>query len=161
MSTETTPDPNAQPEPKPAAGAPAPKDPDGYAAAFKAMQSDLANLQGELKARDKKIAELTTERDGFKGQVEQFGRARQEAKIVGRLRDEFPGASDLVLGGMLVKLHEGGEVDRFAPDDKLDEVVKIAVEKMKPALVRPPAQGGGPGGAPPVNTGRKPNKSLI
>lgn len=160
MSTENTPDPNAQTE-KPAAGNPEPKGPDGYAAAFKALQADNASLQAELKAREKKLTELASERDGFKAQVEQFGRSQREAKLVARLRDELPGTNDLMLRGMLATLHEGGEVDRFAPDDKLEETVKTAVEKIKPALMRPPAQGGGPGGGPPANNGRKQAKSLI
>lgn len=131
-------------------------DGDGYSAAFKAMQADVSRLQGEVQSRDRKIAEMQRElekvgkeRGDLAGQIERFSKMQQEAKLVGRVREQVPGASDLAIRGMLAALHEEGALDRYAPDDKLEETAKLAVEKIKPAIGRPPAQGGGPGGAPP------------
>jgi len=163
-----TPDQNAEPEKKtPPAnaggsgdGGRAPRDPDGYSAAFKAMQADVARLSDEVKARDKRIADLerehskaVKERDGYSQQIEQDKLAREKAqraaRVEAKVREQVgPGATELMVKGMLAALHEEGALDRFAPDDKLEETVKVAVEKIKPAIVRPPAQGGGPGGAP-------------
>lgn len=171
MSTENTPDSNAQPD-SPAAGNAEPKGPDGYAAAFRSMQADLAAVQSEVKMRDRKISELVAERDKkvreleverdtFKNQVEQYGRQQREGAIVEGIRVKLPHLSAFEIRGSLAALHEEGVIDRYS--EKPDEAAAAAIEAMKtkaPAMLRPPAQGGGPGGAP-QQAARPKSKTLI
>lgn len=157
MSAET-PTPEQQPKPE----TPAPKEHDAaYAAALKSISGERDALAEQVKARDAQIAALTGERDGFKAQVEGFARKAREGAIVERLRSGIPHVSDFELRAVLGGLHDEGAVDKFS--DKPDEVAAAALELIKsraPALMRQPAQGGGPGGAPAVPHSRK-SKSLI
>lgn len=141
--------------------APKPKDPDGYAAAFRTMQADTTRLEGEVKARDSKLAEQEKELIKLRAQVDGYTKREREGQVVSKIRDALPHASNLELRGVLAALHEEGAIDRHS--DKPDETAAKALELIKskaPALMRPPAQGGGPNGAPPQNQGRK-SKSLI
>lgn len=133
-----------------------PKDPDGYAVAFRTMQADMSRLEGEVKSRDSKLAEQAKELTKLRAQVDGYIKREREGQVVSKIRDALPHASDLELRGVLAALHEEGAIDRHG--DKPDEVAAKALELIKskaPALTRPPAQGGGPNGAPPQNTGRR------
>lgn len=147
--TPDTPDTTPKQEPAP------PRD-DAYAAALKSITAERDGLAKQLEARDRKIADLTGERDGFKVQIEEFGRRARETAIVERLQatDEAKHLGAFELRAALKELHGDDGFDRFAED--AEGAAKTALDRLKvkaPALMRPPAQGGGPGGAPPVTGG--------
>lgn len=166
--SDTSPEqkPTATPaEPKPKNDAPSetpkPKGDDMTTAAFRTLQAEHAALTAQLKQRDDKLAEQDRELVKLRGQVDTFGKREREGAIVGELRKALPHASELELRGVLGALAEAGKVDRYS--DRPEETAKAALEEIKtsaPALSRPPAPGGGPGGAPPQQQGRK-HKSLI
>ena len=135
----------AQPEPK------TPKDEsgDGFTGAFKALQSDKNRLEAELTAASKKYAELTKERDELRGKVDGFIRKEREGAVVSRLKTALPHVEDLALRGVLAALHEDAKIDKHSED--AEATAKAVLEHLKnhaPAMMRPPALGGGPGGAP-------------
>lgn len=153
-------DENKTPD-KPETIDPTPKDPDGYAVAFRTMQADMSRLDGEVKSRDAKIAEQEKELVKLRAAVETYTKREREGVVVGKVRDALPHASDLELRGVLAALHEEGSIDRYG--DKPDEIAAKAIELIKskaPALMRPPAQGGGPNGVPQQSQVRK-HTSLI
>lgn len=155
MSDEQT----TTPEPKSETTA-QPKD-DSYAAALKSIAAERDNLAAQLKARDEQIAALTGERDGFKAQVDLFGKQQREGAIVEAIRAKVPHLGAFEIRSALIGLAEEGVCDRYS--DKPEEVAAAALAAMQtkaPALLRPPAQGGGPNGAPPQPKGRQ-TKSLV
>lgn len=157
MSDQQTPTPE---QPKPETPA-APKDADGYAVAFRSLQADASRLQKELEAERAKVAALSGERDTFKAQVDLFGKRERESAVVEAVRVKLPHLSAFEIRSALIGLSEEGAVDRYS--DKPEEAATAALAAMQtkaPALMRPPAQGGGPGGAPAQPQGRK-SKSLI
>ena len=159
---QQTPTPE-QPKPEqPKAETPAaPKDADGYAVAFRSLQADASRLQKELEAERAKVAALAGERDTLKAQVDHAGKQQRESAVVEAIRSKLPHLTPFEIRGTLLALHDEGAVDRYS--DKPDDAATAAVAAMStkaPALLRPPAQGGGPNGAPPQTQGRK-TKSLV
>lgn len=155
MSDPQTPTPE-QPKPE----TPAPQRDDAYAAALRALQADNAGLASEIKARDGKLAEATRELANLRAQVEGYTRKEREGAIVERVRGALPHLSAFEIRGALAALADEG-FDRYS--DKPDDAATAALELIKskaPALSRPPAQGGGPSGAPPQPRGRA-FKSLV
>ncbi len=155
MSDATdTPNPNAE-TPKTEAApqrAAEPKGADAYAAALKSITAERDQALAELKAREKKIAELTGERDGYKGQVDGFVRQGREGALIERLQRDLPGADKMALRGVVAVLGEGNKIDRFPPAEQLEEVAKKAIELIKteaPSLTRPAPAVGGSNGVPP------------
>ena len=133
-----------------------PKDPDGYAVAFRTMQADISRLALALALGV--AVDLGAELGQLLLPLGELAVAglHLALEVVSKIRDALPHASDLELRGVLAALHEEGAIDRHG--DKPDEVAAKALELIKskaPALTRPPAQGGGPNGAPPQNTGRR------
>lgn len=129
-----------------------PKGDDAYAAALKSITAERDALAAEVKLRDKKIGELTGERDAFKGQVEGFERAGREGALVERLQRELPGADKMALRGVLAVLGESKKIDRFPLAEQLEETAKKAIELIKseaPSLTRPAPAVGGSNGVPP------------
>lgn len=162
MSDPQTPTPTETPKPD-AKGTPTPesKGGDAYAEALRSITAERNTLAEQLKARDQRIAEVERERDGFKGQVETFGREKRESAIVENIHAKLPHLTPFEIRGSLLALSAEGVVDRHS--DKPEEAAAAALEAMKtkaPALLRPPAQGGGPGGVPETKPARK-STSLI
>jgi hypothetical protein len=162
--------PKAAETPKPEAApqrAPEPKADDAYAAALKSITAERDSLAAELRARDKKIGELTGERDAFKGQVDGFERAGREGALVERLQRDLPGADRMALRGVLAVLGEAKKIDRFPMAEQLDETAKKAIELIKaeaPSLTRPPPAVGGSNGVPhrqPTTQQTQQRKSLV
>jgi hypothetical protein len=128
-----------------------PKGEDGLAAALKSLAAERDQALAEVKARDKKIAELSGERDAFKGQVEQFGRQQREGALIERLQRELPGADKMALRGVVAVLGESNKIDRHPPAEQLEEVAKKALELIKteaPGLTRSTTSVGGNNGVP-------------
>lgn len=151
MSDQQTPTPEQTPNATPDA-----KGGDAYAAALKSITAERDNLAAQLKARDEQIAALAGERDGFRAQVELFGKQQREGAVVEAIRSKLPHLTPFEIRGTLLALHDEGAVDRYS--DKPDEVATAALAAMQtkaPALLRPPAQGGGPGGVPEQKPARR------
>lgn len=172
MSDPTeTPKPETKAEPpKPEAApqrAPEPKGDDAYAAALKSITAERDAYAAEVKLRDKKIAEITGERDAFKGQVEGFERAGREGALVERLQRDLPGADKTALRGVLAVFGESKKIDRFPMPEQLEETAKKAIELIKteaPSLTRPPPAVGGSNGVPtrqPATQQTQQRKSLV
>lgn len=132
--------------------APAPQA-DETGAALRLMREEIGRLTDQLKARDSEVATLTTERDGFRVQVETFTRREAEGRLIGKLRADLPHADELTLRGTVALLAESGKVNRYPKEDELDAAATAAIElirKEAPSLTRPPVApaGGGVNGAP-------------
>lgn len=162
---------NESPEKKPETKQPAPKAESGggFEAAFKSLQaeksrveSELATMSKKLAEREKALAEVTTERDGYV-------RRHREGVLVSKIKAARPGLEEIDIRGRLAIFAEDGKVDRHPEDSKLEEAVKAALElipenntqspsqEKRPA----PAQGGGPNGAPQQNGRAQQGKFLI
>lgn len=141
--------------------APAAPQTDESGAALRLMREEIGRLTEQLKARDGEVATLTTERDGFRVQVETFTRREAEGRLIGKLRADLPHADELTLRGTVALLAESGKVNRYPKEDELDAAATAAIElirKEAPSLTRPPVApaGGGINGAP---TGPAPTKT--
>ena len=136
----------------------------------KVLAEKLAESNTRAGTLAQQIAALTTERDGFKTQVAELTpkavrlvelegtvtaltNEKHERNLIAELRGsgKLPGADELTLSGVLVKLHEQGQVNRFAADHKAEaaKALQIILEAA-PGLTRPPTSGGGSPGARPT-----------
>lgn len=138
--------------------------PDGTAADLAAKLADANTRAGQFAQQ---IATLTAERDGFRtqiadltpkaaraveleGTVATLTNEKNERNLVAELRasGKLPSADDLTLGGVLVKLHEQGVINRFAADPKAEAAKAIPIiTTAAPGLTRPLTSGGGSPGA--------------
>lgn len=176
MTTETTTTP--APTSTPAAPVTAPAD---VVARLEGEAKVLAEKLAEANTRAgqfaQQLAAVTTERDGFKTQIADLApkavrlvelegtvatltNEKHERLLVAELRasGKLPGADDLTLAGVLVKLHESGQINRFAADSKAEAAKAIPIiTTAAPGLTRPPTYGGGSPGArsTPVAPARK------
>lgn len=151
MSDQQTPTPEQTPNATPDA-----KGGDAYAAALKSITAERDALASQIKARDEQLAALTGERDGLKAQIDLFGKQQREGANVEAIRGKLPHLSAFEIRSALLGLHDEGVLDRYS--DKPDEVATAALAAMQtkaPALLRPPAQGGGPGGVPEQKPARR------
>lgn len=141
----------------------------------KVLSEKLAESNSRAGTLAQQVATLTTERDGFKtqvatlepkavrlveleGTVAALTNEKHERLLVAELRasGKLPGADDLTLAGVLVKLHESGQVNRFAADPKAEAAKALPIiTAAAPGLTRPPTSGGGSPGAP-VTTAARP-----
>lgn len=131
--------------------APEPKGDDAYAAALKSITAERDSLAAEIKARDKKIAEISGDRDALKGQVDGFVRQGREGALLDRLQRDLPGADKVLLRGVVLGLAESNKIDRHPPAEQLEEVAKKAIELIKteaPSLTRATTSVGGNNGVP-------------
>lgn len=148
--------------------------PDGTAADLAAKLAEANTRAGNLAQQ---LAALTAERDGFKtqvadltpkaarlveleGTVTALTNEKHERNLIAELRNsgKLPSADDLTLSGVLVKLHESGQINRFAADTKAEAAKAIPIiTTAAPGLTRPPTSGGGSPGArsTPVAPARK------
>lgn len=130
----------------------APKDEggDGYGGAFKSLTAEKARLEGELAATQRKLGERDKEIGEYKSKVDGYVRRDREVAIVTKIKAARPDLEDIDIRGRLAIFAEEGKVDRFAEDS--DAASKSALELINqitpPSQKRPPAQGGGPNGAP-------------
>lgn len=148
------------PQNAPAAPQPAPVD--EAAPALRLMREEIGRLTEQLKARDGEVAALTTERDGFRVQVETFTRREAEGRLIGKLRTDLPHADEVTLRGTVALFAEAGKVNRYPKEDELEATATAALElirKEAPSLTRQPVApaGGGVNGAPAGPTQPKPN----
>ena len=127
-----------------------------------------AQTGAQLAALTTERAALTTERDAFKVQIAELApkaaklgelevtvtaltNEKHERMLISELRNsgKLPGADELTLSGVLVKLHEAGTVNRFAADPKAEAAKALPIiSAAAPTLTRPPTSGGGSPGAP-------------
>lgn len=122
---------------------------DAYAAALKSITAERDALAAKVQAHAGEVAALTSERDGLKVQIEMFGKRERETAVVEAVRAKLPHLTPFEIRGTLLALHDENAIDRFS--DKPDEAATAAVAALQtkaPSLLRPPAQGGGPGGVP-------------
>lgn len=151
------------PETKPPTKPTAKEESDGYGAAFKSMQAENSHLKGENSSLSKKLSEKDRRVTELEAMVNGYVRRDREGALVSKIKAERSDLSDIDIRGRLAIFAEENKLDRYAPEDKLDETVKTALELIgqttpKPANSRQPAQGGGPNGAP--QQPRQPNLSL-
>jgi hypothetical protein len=170
-TTETdknvTPEPAKQPEPE-AKAQPKGDEGTGYEAAFKSLQSEKNRLQMELDALRSKHDGVCKELGTVKAENEGFRKRAAESRIIGLIKSNLPDVSEIDIRGRLAVLAEDGKVNRYAPDEEAEAAASVVLENFKatsasnnaPVQKRPPAQGGGPTGAP-VQSGRKQYKPLI
>jgi len=139
--------------------------PDGTVADLAAKLADANSRAGNL---TQQLAALTQERDGFKAQVANLEpraarlvelegtvtalmNEKHERNLLAELRasGKLPSADDLTLSGVLVKLHESGQINRFAADHKAEAAKALPIiSTAAPGLTRPLTLGGGSAGAP-------------
>ena len=89
-------------------------------------------------------------------QFPRWDRSRQAESILASFADgelrasgKLPSADDLTLSGVLVKLHESGQINRFAADHKAEAAKALPIiSTAAPGLTRPLTLGGGSAGAP-------------
>lgn len=169
MTTETIP-----PVVPPPVVPPVVPPPDGTAADLAAKLAEANTRAGNL---TQQLAALTAERDGFRtqvadltpkaarlveleGTVTALTNEKNERNLVAELRasGKLPSADDLTISGVLVKLHESGQINRFAADAKAEAAKALPIiTTAAPGLTRPPTSGGGSPGArsTPVAPARK------
>lgn len=144
--------PVVQPQPDP------PKSEDGYSGAFKALQEHAKQRDAEIAKASKRIAELEkaltekdaaiTERDGRLDALDKRGR---ESEFLRKVSAKLPHAEELVLGGVIDRLHAAQKIDKYADDATRDEQIGKAlglINSEAPSLAKPPGVGGGSGGVP-------------
>lgn len=132
-----------------ATGAPAAPAADPLADKVRILEGERAQLTAQVQARDLQITELGAKVQTLAGQVGTYERGAKEGAVVEAIRGKLPHATPLEIKAGLAVLHEQGRVDRYSaePAKAADAALEIMQREM-PALFRPPAQGGGPGGAP-------------
>jgi len=133
----------------------------------KLLSEKLAESNTRAGTLAQQLAALTTERDGFKTQVADLSpkaarlvelegtvtaltNEKHERLLISELRNsgKLPGADELTIAGVLVKLHESGQINRFAADAKAEAAKAIPIiTTAAPGLTRPPTSGGGSPGA--------------
>lgn len=119
---------------------------DDAAPALRLMQEEIGRLTEQLKARDSEVAALTTERDGFRVQVEQHTRREAEGRLIGKLRADLPHADEVTLRGTIALFAEAGKVNRYPQENELEAAATAALDLIRtqaPSLTRAPAGGGG------------------
>mgnify|MGYP000004534321 FL=1 len=134
----------------------------------KVLAEKLAESNTRAGQFAQQIAALTQERDGFKAQVANLEpraarlvelegtvtaltNEKHERNLLAELRasGKLPSADDLTLSGVLVKLHESGQINRFAADHKAEAAKALPIiSTAAPGLTRPLTLGGGSAGAP-------------
>jgi len=134
----------------------------------KVLAETLAKANGTVAQTGAQLAALTTERDAFKvqladltpkaarlveleGTVTALTNEKHERNLIAELRasGKLPSADDLTLSGVLVKLHESGQINRFAADHKAEAAKALPIiSTAAPGLTRPLTLGGGSAGAP-------------
>jgi hypothetical protein len=150
------PKPRAKPKAPPAESqqadepaAPPPPAEDPLKIALRDLQGRHDDATVKLRAESDLRAKLDRENKTLREQVEKFGQREREGAILARMRDALPHLSTLEVRGALAALAEDGKVDRYSTD--ADAASKAALEALKaaaPNLLRVPAPGGGPAGAP-------------
>lgn len=138
--------------------------PDGTVADLAAKLAEANTRAGNLAQQ---LSALTGERDTFKAQVADLTpkaarlvelegtvtaltNEKHERLLISELRNsgKLPGADELTLSGVLVKLHESGQINRFAADSKAEAAKALPIiTTAAPGLTRPPTSGGGSPGA--------------
>lgn len=133
----------------------------------KLLSEKLAESNTRAGTLAQQLAALTTERDGFRtqvadltpkaarlveleGTVTALTNEKHERLLISELRNsgKLPGADELTLSGVLVKLHEQGAINRFAADPKAEAAKALPIiTTAAPGLTRPPTSGGGSPGA--------------
>lgn len=141
---------------------------DGYSAAFKSLQAEKSRLENDLAAMSKKLSERDKELGEHKSKLDGYIKREREGAIVAKVRAARPELEEIDIRGRLAIFAEDGKVDRYAPEDKLEEAVKAALELIPENTHSPsqqkrpaPAQGGGPNGAPQQNGRKTQGKFLI
>lgn len=177
MTTETTTTPAPTSTPAAPATAPAADVVARLEGEAKVLAEKLAEANTRAGQFAQQLAAVTTERDGFKTQVADLApkasrlvelegtvtaltNEKHERNLIAELRasGKLPGADELTLSGVLVKLHESGQINRFAADAKAEAAKAIPIiTTAAPGLTRPPTSGGGSPGArsTPVAPARK------
>lgn len=165
MSTETTPPTEVA---TPDAAAPAEKPPeakppakpadkgkstgDGYGAAFDSLKAANTQLEADKAALAAKLDEATKKAKLLEGQVSDYAKREAEARLVDKVRAARPDLAQDIIRGCIAVAAEDKKIERYPAADKLDESAAAAlalINEVSPAQTRSPAQGGGPGGAPP------------
>lgn len=133
----------------------------------KVLSEKLAESNTRAGTLAQQLAALTGERDTFKAQVADLTpkaarlvelegtvtvltNEKHERLLISELRNsgKLPSADELTLSGVLVKLHESGQINRFAADTKAEAAKAIPIiTTAAPGLTRPPTSGGGSPGA--------------
>lgn len=175
MTTETTthtaaPSIPAAPVTSPAPGADAAR----LEGEAKLLSEKLAEANTRAGNLAQQLTALTGERDTFKAQVADLTpkaarlvelegtvtaltNEKHERNLIAELRasGKLPGADELTLSGVLTKLHESGQINRFAADAKAEAAKALPIiTTAAPGLTRPPTSGGGSPGAPVTTTAR-------
>lgn len=143
----------------------------------KVLANQLAAANTRAGEFASQLATLTTERDTFKatiaalepkaarlveleGTVATLTNEKHERNLIAELRasGKLPSADELTISGVLVKLHESGQINRFASDAKAEAAKAIPIiTTAAPGLTRPATSAGGSPGArsTPVAPARK------
>jgi len=131
------------------------------AADLGAATTTAAQSLDQIKAT---LADTIRERDTFSAQIKTlepkaalaadleikvngFINEKRETSLIATLKGKLPGADDLAIKGVLMTLHDAGEINRFAEDAAAEATKALPIIALKaPSLTRPPTSGGGSAG---------------
>jgi chromosome segregation ATPase len=118
------------------------------------LTTRATTLEEQIKALEPKVKRA----DELEITVAGYITEKRENALVSELRKKLPGADELTLRGVLDKLHQANEINRFAEDTATEAAKALPIITVKaPGLTRPPTAGGGSAGLreTPALPGRK------